>query len=337
MFFFAVDLILEASAVTEYIKNFPILIGLMQSLPYLYGPSIYLYALSITRGIKRFDYTLLLHYLPFLLVQFYGLFFFYFEPLSYQLNLVYVQNNLPWHVLVVSYLTPLYGGYYIALAIIETYNFNKTLKNNYSSIDKHNLSWIKFLVVGSILLWMTAMIMTILQLIYGTEIRSELISYLAISVFIYSMAYKGLRQPEIIVLDSSETELSKLEAESYKKSGLSKELASEYLKKLIIIMDEKKPYKNEKLSLSDLASLVGISNHNLSEIINTKIESSFYDFVNSYRVEEVKKLIEADIHSTYNILAHGFEAGFSSKSAYYSAFKKFTGKTPAQYRKEILT
>ncbi len=331
MLFFSIDLILEAAAVTEDIKNYPFLIGLMQAFPYLYGPSIYLYVLFIMRGIKTFNYKYLLHYLPFVLIQIYGLFFFYFEPTSYQLNLVYVETDFPWHVLLISYLTPIYGGFYIVLAVYEGYKFNRKLKNRYSNIDKHNLSWVTFLLVGAMLLWVTAIFMTALQLIYGSEIRPELVSYLAISAFVYAMAYKGLRQPEVIVLDKSTDEIEK-KIKPYQKSGLDNSTADGYVKTLLKLMDEKKPYKNEKLNLSDLSNLVGITTHNLSEIINTRIEQNFYDFVNFYRVEEAKKLIGEDENSTYSILSHGMEAGFSSKSAFYSAFKKFTGLTPAQFR-----
>lgn len=333
--FFGVDLILEALAVTEYIKNIPLLIGLMQAFPYLYGPAIYLYVRFITMGIKTFDYKNLLHYLPFLLIQIYGLFFFYFESPEYQINLVYVYTQLPWHVLLISYLTPLYGGFYIAFAIYEAYKFNKLLKNNFSSIDKYNFSWIKFISIGAVLLWITAMTMTTLQLFYDNEIRPELISYLAISIFVYAMAYKGLRQPEVIAVEKIEEEQKK--ETSYKKSGLTDKEASKQLKQLLKIMDEEKPYINERLNLDDLSKISDITKHNLSEIINTKIELNFYDFINSYRVEAVKKLIKADTKSRYSILAHGFDAGFSSKSAFYTAFKKFTNLTPAQYRKDMLT
>ena len=235
MLFFGIDLILEALAVTEYIKNFPSLIGLMQAFPYLYGPAIYLYVIFITRGVKKFDYKILIHYLPFALVQIYGLFFFYFESPEYQQNLVYLEKALPWHVLLISFLTPIYGALYIILAIYETYKFNKLLKNNFSSIDKHNLSWIKFISIGAVLLWITAMIMTLLQLVYDNEIRPELVSYLAISIFVYAMAYKGLKQPEVIIIGKMVND-SKKES-SYKKSGLSDSEASKLLKKLLKIMD----------------------------------------------------------------------------------------------------
>jgi len=204
------------------------------------------------------------------------------------------------------------------------------------NLVKHNLSWVKFIIVGSILIWIIAIFMTTLQLIYGNEIRPEFVSYLAISVFIYAMAYKGLRQPEVVWIVADEQSANRKTENniSYKKSGLSEEFASDTVENLNRVMKNEKPYLKNDLNLTELAYMVNVSTHNLSEIINTKLNQNFYDFINKYRVEEVKRLIKDDRENRFSILAIGMEAGFSSKSAFYSAFKKSTGITPAQFRSD---
>jgi AraC-like DNA-binding protein len=187
-----------------------------------------------------------------------------------------------------------------------------------------------YLVVGTAIIWVVVIISYLVGFIYGDETQANLLIYITLSIFLYAFAFKSYKQPEITIHQNI-----KEEGKAYKKSGLSESKADEMIDAVVKLMENDKPYLDTELNLSKLAGRLNISTHNLSEVINRKLKQNFYDFVNSYRVEEVKKLIKNDKDSVYSILSHGFEAGFTSKSAFYSAFKKNAGITPAQYRKEV--
>lgn len=334
MVIFALDLTFGVIYLTGYISKIPWIVGLTNSFPYLYGPAIFLYTKLLTNnGIFKKSYFL--HLLPFLIIQIYGALFFYFESPEYQMSLLRFDVVHPWHIQLISNLIPIQGIIYVYFTLRETNRFNHKLKNSFANIDKLSLSWLKFVVIGTFIIWLIVFLSYALSFIYGDQLEANILIYIGISLFLYLFGFKAYRQPEVIVL--SETEdyaANEKEIASYKKSGLSDEAAEKYISDLMEIINSKKPYLNSKLNLSDLAEMVGISPHNLSEIINQKLNSNFYDFINQLRVEEVKEMITNSDYSNYSILAIGYEAGFSSKSAFYSAFKKAIGLTPAQYRKE---
>jgi AraC-like DNA-binding protein len=85
--------------------------------------------------------------------------------------------------------------------------------------------------------------------------------------------------------------------------------------------------------LMDLAEQVSIPYRALSEVINNKLKQNFYDFINSYRIHESKKLLSEKTERLKTILEVLYEVGYNSKSSFNSAFKKFTGMTPTEYRK----
>ena len=100
-------------------------------------------------------------------------------------------------------------------------------------------------------------------------------------------------------------------------------------------METDKPYLNSELTLRELAGKLSMSTHNLSEILNTRLNQNFYDFINRYRVEEVKRRLAENESEKYNLIAIAFDSGFNSKSAFNTIFKKQTGTTPSQYRKQL--
>ncbi|WP_418636806.1 helix-turn-helix domain-containing protein [Winogradskyella sp.] len=110
--------------------------------------------------------------------------------------------------------------------------------------------------------------------------------------------------------------------------------ANHYFKKLESLMQFRKIYRNPCLTLSSTAKDLGISACYLSSMINNLLNKSFIDFINEYRIEDVKNNLHSEEFSGYTIVSVGLEAGFNSKSAFYSAFKKHTGLTPMAYKSQ---
>lgn len=125
--------------------------------------------------------------------------------------------------------------------------------------------------------------------------------------------------------------------ELHTKSKIHFNTAHKYFKKLEELMRFKKIYRNPCLSLSAVAEVLGISACYLSTMINSILNKSFIDFINEYRIADVKRNLNCEAFSHYTIVSLGLEAGFNSKSAFYSAFKKHTGLTPVQYKNSLYT
>ncbi len=113
--------------------------------------------------------------------------------------------------------------------------------------------------------------------------------------------------------------------------------ANQYFKKLEELMRSKKLYRNPYLSLTTVAEALGISSCYLSSMVNSLLQISFIDFVNEYRIADVKRNLGSEAFAHYTVVSVGLEAGFNSKSAFYSAFKKHTGLTPVQYKNSLCT
>ena len=156
-----------------------------------------------------------------------------------------------------------------------------------------------------------------------------------------SAAYQGAEF--ITLLDDSAMVITdyydipvKMPVNKYAKSGLTSDQLLRHTHCLDKLMQSRKEYLRPDLTLPKLAEVVGCSVNNLSQVINSGFGTSFFDYLNRYRIEHARKLLKNSDGQSSAILHTAFAVGFNSNSAFYSAFKKHVGMTPAQYRQKHL-
>jgi AraC-like DNA-binding protein len=158
---------------------------------------------------------------------------------------------------------------------------------------------------------------------------ASLIVFLGFSFFfVYFVLIKALNQPEIF----SGIELS--EAKKYTGSNLRNEELEMYSVQLIDILEKDRLFLNPNLTLKELASRLKIAPKSLSQVINQNFNQNFFDFVNSYRCEEVKNILKGK-DDKITILEAMYQAGFNSKSSFNKEFKKIMGQTPTEFKKSL--
>jgi AraC-like DNA-binding protein len=119
----------------------------------------------------------------------------------------------------------------------------------------------------------------------------------------------------------------------YKTSTLDSQRAAELVPKLLKLMEQDKIFLQPNLNLKNLSQLLKIHPNHLSRLINQRFEMSFNDFINRHRIEEAKKLLLQKDGEKRNILQIMLDTGFYSKSVFNTAFKKFTGMTPSEFKR----
>jgi len=316
----------------EWYLAFPQAIGASEPLVYTFGPLLYLYTIALSRGETRFRRRWLLHFIPAAVVALY-LIPFFLRPQEYKIEYLHpiMAGDLPLDLRIINALKYPHGFLYTFFTLVAVHRYGIRLKETRSSVERINLRWLRNLMYGGLVIW-------ILSTIENT-------APILMAVYIYAMGYLGLRQPGIFHPTASPKEPSEAPEPAapaedpvstrYRKSGLDSATADAHLQKLLRFMEAERPYVQNDLTLQELAGMLDVRPHNLSEIINTRLEKSFYDFVNGYRVEEVKRRLADPALANYTILAIAFDAGFNSKSTFNEFFKKQVGETPSAYRRRV--
>lgn len=331
---------------------FPHFIGVAHPLPLAFGPLIYLYAVSVSDRSRRLSRWDMLHFVPFALAIITALPFYLMsgpEKVAW-LRRMMTTGAVPWAVTVFTQLKLVSGIIYTVVTLLFLRQHRARIKDNYSSLERVDLLWLVRLAIASAAVWTLAVVINVTQLLEGpASQRGEDILTLSIALLVYGIGYMALRQPEIFRFATGEHAVAATapgtasttgaeadqNAARYERSGLSDREATALKSALLHAMDQTRPWRNRDLTLADLAQLLSTTPHKLSEVLNSQLEQSFYDFVNSYRVRYVQRRIEDEDARNLKILALALDAGFASKSTFNDVFKKHTGRTPSDYRRSL--
>jgi AraC-like DNA-binding protein len=121
--------------------------------------------------------------------------------------------------------------------------------------------------------------------------------------------------------------------QKYQKVKIDEEECADIVSRMKDYLEREKVYTNSDLKMKDLADVLHLSAPKLSQVFNLYLGQNYYDFINTYRLQEFKRLISEGEHHRYTITALSERCGFK-KSNFFSTFRKVEGTTPVEYLKK---
>lgn len=296
---------------------------------FLTMPILWMYVKKLNEPSFKFALKDVIHLLPFIIIM---LISFIFLIHSNTHNKESLNNHtLIGNVFIYVIAFAQYTFYLIyILRLLKV--FKSKVLNEFSNTENLDPAWLKIFLITFLVVFILSLFMMVIAIHNLTVNYFNNMVALVFSVTIFVFGYKGIYQQTINTENNKNLEQSGLSKNVFPENKIDEKL----LNRLRDFMTINKPFQDAELTLTGLAKQIEISRNQLSELINTGTGGNFYDFVNNYRVEEVKVLMKNPRYKDFTLLAMAYEAGFPSKSTFNSIFKKFTGMTPSEYRNRLI-
>ncbi len=341
---FAVFLILNTIDICDplfyMVVDGPSNLGMFKNMfVFLQIPVFYLYVLSVCYSDFKLKPQHLLHVLPFIITnlalvpRFYGV-----DAASKMLfienrqNMIELKfNHILLHVQMIIY-------FVLVFRVLEK---SKTLYlENYAGKNINSYNWLFQFTVVLCIVYGIALLKNILKFSDYAYISEGIkAGLLLLSLFITCWyLFKALNHPELFRNVDSKLKLVSEMVSEEKNNEEPVTSGREYNEELLRLknyMIEKKPFLNSSLTIQEVSGEIEIPVRELSLLINHQLGQHFYDFVNTYRIENAMNILKDGTKSKVTILEILYEVGFNSKSSFNTAFKKHTGTTPTLYRKNL--
>lgn len=282
------------------------------------GPLVYFFVRHLVDRSALFTRKHLLHFLPALIQG--GLYWFLtFQSYAYRRSF-WLEIHQPYTQRIEFIGTFLSLTIYLVLATRLLLKYQRWLRENESEISLTNLKWLK--VVLAILFvssgqWLLEIVLREIYAIYnGYNFAAFLLTVLIIVLAVGSLFQTNIKRL-VVTEPVSSTSPPKVDPA--------------ILERISQTMQKEKYYLNPRLNLKTFATKLKLPPRTVSEHLNHGLESSFIDFVNRHRVEEIKERLKTEDLELYSILGIALESGFNSKATFHRVFKQFTGVSPGEF------
>jgi AraC-like DNA-binding protein len=283
----------------------------------LIGPILLLYIKSISTKDFQFRTKHLLHLLPFMLVLIFDLLNRKNFPLIPENRTFYLIYCIEISFILVQFLIYIIVSFIFARKLIIQ-NISERSSKEY--IDPWYVRNIVLIISFTWIIYTMYCIQTYFRFYAPTRVV-EAIFY---SLFSYWILYYELSGQRITSVNNFATR--------YRSSTLPPEEALKYKAMILEYICKNESFKDHNITLGKFSKNLSLTPHVVSQVINEQLSCNFNDFINSYRVDEAKKMLRDAGMKNITVASIAYDCGFNTLSAFNTAFKKFTGLTPSQFR-----
>lgn len=305
--------------ISELQKAFPHLQHVMSSFWFLLGPLYYFFILSYLDKPSRVSFYF--HLLP-AIITFCQLIPFYLLPTEIKQSLFTPLSEINYDDLTFSWIYyALHFSIYLFFSAKLIFSSQKNAKEELSNSSIDLLQFplkITYILCFYILSYFLVAPLLAYQSNYFIEI--DYLNILLLAILNHTIA--------IFTIKFSIPKLPKIK---YETSSLSVDDLSYIKEKVINIIESEKLFLIPDLKIQDLSEKTSIPKHQISQMFSQKLNKRFYDFINMYRVSEIKKRLNQNEYKQQTIISLAFDVGFNSQASFYRIFKRIEGKTPTQY------
>jgi len=298
-------------------SRWPHFSGVTMGFELLIGPLLFLHIRSLTSPDRRLRAADAFHFIPFALAT---LWLIPFYALAAEAKLALVRGDLPAQLKMVVLFKAIHCSLYL---VISLWLLRPRGPRHRSPIVVWYRSWVVVLLaIGAASYGLHEMA----QRGWSLPIDSDRFAGLTLTIFLCSTTFFAFRRSLGTV---------RVGDPKYRTSPLTRKTQKLQLKRLVAHLEQERPYRDSELRLESLARALGLPEHHLTQILSESLGTTYYELVNRWRVEDVKAALTRAENRQRSLLDLAFDAGFNSKATFNRSFKKLTGLTPSQYRKQV--